>query len=171
MGELWWMMSEIKDIAYRSHDDRFHVVVSHAAIEAIVCACVDAGRKETGGILIGRIEPDGQTAIVLEATPKPPDSSFGWFWFRRGAKGLKQVLEDRWSVGHHYLGEWHFHPGGSSQPSGSDYIAMGKIARDRRYQMPEPILVILGGRPPHQWEMSVAVVPRGEAPCPMILTL
>lgn len=147
---------------FRSPDRRFSVEIGTAAIQTMLAACIKAGRKETGGILIGKIDPSGRVAHVLEATPKPRDSAFGWFWFKRGTHGLKQLLAHRWSVGQHYLGEWHFHPGGSPEPSAPDCIAMAQIASDARYQCKEPILLILGGTPPHRWEISATVYPASE---------
>lgn len=157
-------MSDLRDATFSSPDGRFVVALTQAAIRTIVAASAEAGRKETGGILIGRIESDGHTATILEATPKPRDSAFGWLWFRRGVKGLRVLLEQRWAIGQHYLGEWHFHPGGSPEPSGSDYSAMAEIAGDPRYQSREPILAILGGSPPERWRLSVTVTPLGETP-------
>ena len=139
-------MSDHSDLAFRSLDDRFNVVISNSALQAIIDECAQAGRKETGGILIGRIDPSGDTAVVIEATPKPKGSGFGLFWFKRSPTGLKQLLAERWNRGQHYLGEWHFHPGGSPEPSGSDYHTMEKIAADQRYQAHEPILIIMGGK-------------------------
>lgn len=114
--------------------------------------------------MIGRLEADGHTALILEATPKPRDSKFGWFWFRRGTAGLGRLLQERWKLGLHYLGEWHYHPGGSCEPSSADYSAMAAIAADARYQSPEPILVILGGNPPEHFAVSMTVLPVGERP-------
>lgn len=149
---------------YNSYDDRFSVSICESAIQVMLFACSQSGGKETGGILIGKLDPTGRTALVLEATPKPRDSSFGWFWFRRGVKGLKQLLAERWTVGQHYLGEWHYHPGGSPEPSGPDYAAMAKIAADIRYQCKEPILVIVGGTQSDHWQLSVSVTPHAEQP-------
>ena len=157
-------MSDHSDLAFRSLDDRFNVVISNSALQAIIDECAQAGRKETGGILIGRIDPSGDTAVVIEATPKPKGSGFGLFWFKRSPTGLKQLLAERWNRGQHYLGEWHFHPGGSPEPSGSDYHTMEKIAADQSYQAHEPILIIMGGKPPERWQVSVTVMPIGESP-------
>lgn len=157
-------MAELRGRLFHSHDNRFSVLMTEAAIASMVETCSTAGRKETGGILIGRLADRGALAIVLEATPKPRDSGFGWFWFRRGVKGLRHLLDERWSKGQHYLGEWHYHPGGSAQPSAPDHAAMSKIASDERYQCPEPILAILGGLRPSTWELSISVIPAREQP-------
>ena len=72
-------------------------------------------------------------------------------------------LEERWREGYHYLGEWHFHPRGSPTPSGNDRRAMAKIALDDVYRCPEPILVILGGRPKSDWSLSATLFRDGRA--------
>lgn len=121
-----------------------------------------AGRCETGGILIGRYGAEKWSADIVEATPKPHGSSAGWFWFQRSEKGLARLLEERWSDGFHYLGEWHFHPGGSPIPSGPDIRAMQKIAHDKAYHCPSPILVILGGSPNTKWSFSATLFRNGQ---------
>mgnify|MGYP003635838403 CR=1 FL=1 len=54
-------MLDFYGITYNSFDDRFSVILTDTAIQAMVNACSEAGRKETGGILIGHIEKDGRT--------------------------------------------------------------------------------------------------------------
>lgn len=143
---------------------RFEVVIEDAAHLAMVDACKRAKSMETGGILIGRLTCDGKLAFVCEATEKPSDSSAGWSWFRRGSQGLKGLLAKRWELGMHYLGEWHFHPGGGCHPSRPDVAAMNDVASDERYACPEPLLIILGGRVPDAYQLSVSVFPQGETP-------
>jgi proteasome lid subunit RPN8/RPN11 len=137
--------------------------VSPAAIASIVEASRAAGRSETGGILIGRYGPEGWVADIVEATPKPKGSRSGWFWFQRSSTGLTSLLEERWSKGLHYLGEWHFHPGGSPTPSSSDVRAMLKVADDEAYRCVAPLLVILGGRLDADWSLSVTLFRAGHA--------
>jgi hypothetical protein len=131
--------------------------ISPSAVASMVGASTTAGRSETGGILIGRYGPDGWVADVLEATPKPKGSKSGFFWFQRSDKGLTALLEERWQQGLYYLGEWHFHPGGTPTPSGSDIGAMLKVARDEAYRCSAPLLAILGGHPPTNWSVSVTL--------------
>jgi hypothetical protein len=154
-------MDEAAPLVFVDADGRFEVVMMPEAIGAMVAAAKQAGRKETGGILIGRLDAGGGTAIVLEATAKPADSGSGWAWFRRGVRGLRSLLAYRWQEGRHYLGEWHYHPGSSPAPSGPDREAIAAIARDGRYQCPEPILSIIGGSPT-RWQFFVGVSPNGE---------
>ena len=133
------------------------VWLSSAAVESMLTTARKAGKRETGGILIGRYDPDGWMAEVVEATPKPRGSKSGWWWFTRSNSGLAALLERRWNEGYYYLGEWHFHPGGAPTPSERDKRSMQRISSDPAYQCPQPILVILGGTIDATWNVSVTV--------------
>jgi integrative and conjugative element protein (TIGR02256 family) len=128
-------------------------------ITAMLDACHSAALKETGGILIGRHCEDGHAARISEATLRPRDSLFGRFSFQRGTRGLRRLLEERWQRGLHYLGEWHFHPGGTASPSDTDHRSMHRIACNHDYQCSEPILIIIGGRPPSRYQISATIYP------------
>ncbi|WP_159994016.1 Mov34/MPN/PAD-1 family protein [Roseomonas sp. 18066] len=157
-------MHEAADVLYQDASGRFSVLVTQAAIASMVSVSAAAAQRETGGILIGRLTGNGSTAVVMEATSKPGGSRSGWFWFVRGTRGLTQLLEQRWRQGQHYLGEWHYHPNVSPEPSARDLQTMAAIARDGRYQCREPVLAIIGGHPPTRWRLSVVVSPTGEPP-------
>lgn len=135
--------------------------LSSRAIETMVTLASNAGRHETGGILIGRYSAEGWSADIVEATPKPRGSSSGWFWFQRSQNGLASLLQSRWQAGLHYLGEWHSHPGGLPLPSYPDIRAMQKIADDEAYRCSSPILVILGGRHKAGWSISSTLFRHG----------
>ncbi|HTN15591.1 MAG TPA: Mov34/MPN/PAD-1 family protein [Sphingomonadaceae bacterium] len=160
-------MREARELRFTSADGRFGVVLAITPLQAMLDQAAASDRNETGGILIGRYVDSGAVASIAEATAKPADSWFGLFWFKRGSKGLKKLLEARWSAGEHYLGEWHFHPGGSPSPSRSDEDAMRAVAFDERYHCREPLLAILGGWPEKEWSVSLTVFPLMERPVPL----
>lgn len=155
-------MHDGRPIQFSSRDRRFAVMLGGAALKVIVASSVEARGKETGGILIGHYEGSTLLAVVQEATTKPRDSLFGRFWFERGAHGLKQLLSDRWQASRHYIGEWHYHPGGSATPSDPDLKAMRAIAENPAYDCGSPLLVILGRSPPLHTEFSATVFPVNE---------
>ncbi len=103
-----------------------------------------AKAKETGGILIGYYSADLNLATVLRATGAPNDSRSGSTWFTRGIAGLDEMLRRAWRADQHYLGEWHYHPGGLPEASPSDRAQMHKIASDPKMQCATPVLLILG---------------------------
>jgi proteasome lid subunit RPN8/RPN11 len=43
----------------------------------------------------------------------------------------------------YYLGEWHYHPRGSAEPSEIDIAQMINISKSHSWQCPEPLLIII----------------------------
>jgi len=138
------------------------VWIAPKAIASMIASAVAAGRKETGGILIGSYGPSGWVADVLEATPQPKGSHAGWAWFQRSHQGLAELLALRWEDGLHYLGEWHFHPNASPAPSNADLRAMQAIAREPDYRCQVPLLLVIGGSQA-RWELSATLFRSGHA--------
>jgi integrative and conjugative element protein (TIGR02256 family) len=103
-----------------------------------------AGINETGGIILGSY-PDLTTAEVSEILGPPSDSRAGRYWFERGIKGLKSILNAAWNENQYYLGEWHYHPNGTVEPSPQDFQQMKKISKSEKYYCPEPLMIIIAG--------------------------
>jgi proteasome lid subunit RPN8/RPN11 len=139
----------------------YSATITSAAIFAMRAASEDAGRRETGGILIGRYGSSGWDVEVTEATRKPKGSWAGFTWFRRGNAGLGELLRARWAEDCYYVGEWHFHPKGHPSPSGADIAAMKRTAADPIYDCPIPILLILAGDPKNRWQISATLIHAG----------
>jgi integrative and conjugative element protein (TIGR02256 family) len=135
-------------ISFTSDDASFRIRVKPPAAGEILAACGTAKSIETGGVLVGFYSLDRSTAVVTEASRSPSDSSRGRTWFQRGVRGLRSWLDSAWNrSGTHYLGEWHFHPGGAPSASDTDSKQMQAIAEDEGYRCPEPLLLIVGGSP------------------------
>ncbi len=96
--------------------------------------------------MIGFYTEDQSTAIVTKATPPPRDSRAGRTWFHRGIAGLRLLLEKYWTKPErrYYIGEWHFHTAVDVEPSPDDIDQMTRISRDRKYNCPEPVSLIVG---------------------------
>ena len=137
------------------------VRLTGAALRLIEKEALASADKETGGILVGRYENDGNVAVVTAATERPADSSSGRAWFQRGISGLTAKLRARWAHGEYYLGEWHSHPGGAPDPSNNDIREMRLISIDASYRCPKLIMVIAGtfGQ---SMRISVSVLENGQ---------
>jgi len=146
-------------LSFSSPDAPYTVTFEAAALSKMVSDCVRAGTHETGGILIGKYRSDGRVALISEITSHPKDSISSSVTFQRGTIGLRELLAARWDEGFHYVGEWHYHPGGSPEPSGPDMHTMRAIATNSKYSCREPILIILGGHPPREFKLSATVFP------------
>ncbi|EHK7195921.1 TPA: hypothetical protein JZ896_002664 [Escherichia coli] len=154
----------IKDVTFSCVSAEYMVNLSSSSLQQVIEECIKAGMNETGGILIGSYSEDGSTAFIVEATARPADSIARRTTFQRGIKGLKPLLDSRWKTGKYYIGEWHFHPGGSSEPSADDFMSMTNISSNPNYQCQEPVMIILGGNPSGLYSLSANVFPRGKLP-------
>ena len=149
------------DIIASSDDGRYGVRIAHRRLKELLFMCSEAGHVETGGVLIGRYNRAHNMATVTRACGPPADSRKGWDTFVRGTKGLQQLIDRLWRVNEYYLGEWHFHPGGTARPSSVDARQMKRISESDEYGCPEPVLILIGGKPPADWDTTAYVFPRG----------
>lgn len=133
---------------FKDTSGSFALQIDEHLVDEIRRLCRKNVRKETGGILIGKYSQNLDCAIVKHIEGPPEDSSFGPTWFFRGVKGLKKTLETIWSRERlHYLGEWHYHPFSSPEPSGTDHSYMKSIKENPKVDCSAPVLLILGGDP------------------------
>ena len=134
-------------LEFWSNDRRLGLRLEPALIYRLQLLCVESGDLETGGILIGYYSSNQDCAVPTEITGAPADAQCGRTWFQRGIFGLKELLHLRWHERREsYLGDWHFHPGGSCRPSGLDIASMRALARDKRARCPFPVLLVVGGQ-------------------------
>lgn len=122
--------------------------------------CVSAKGLETGGILVGTYNEAHDVASISDASGPPRDSKSGSTWFYRGVQGLQAWLRRLWTGNCYYLGEWHFHPRAQPKPSETDVNQIREISCSAAYQCPEPLLIIVGGEAPGNWEVAAFVSPR-----------
>lgn len=126
-------------------ETKIQVNIEGAIIRQMEELCKDSRNKETGGILIGYYTSDLKKIVITEVTGPPPDSKKGWAWFYRGIQGLKELLINRWKNKEYYVGEWHFHPNNNANPSLQDIQQIKDIAKSKRFNCPEPLLLIISG--------------------------
>ena len=146
------------DAVFRSADGRFRLFVGADPLAQILDLCLDSHPLETGGVLIGHYNETLDTAIVTRVTGPPPDSRRRRTAFYRGTQGLRELLCALWRKKEYYLGEWHYHPGGSPEPSSADIRRMHEIAESDDAGCPEPILLVAGA----DREMTMHIFPRDQ---------
>ena len=146
---------------YQTPDQKYGCQLSNVAIQGMLTLCQRSKATETGGVLVGYYSENYSYAVVTEVSSAPIDSRSGSTWFQRGVVGIQVWLNSLWKQRQpqYYLGEWHFHPGSTPQPSSTDINQMKNIASSRQYQCPEPLLIIIGGTPPDNWSMRVFIFP------------
>lgn len=147
-------------IIFKSVDNKFSVELNDEILDNIHHECITAKNKETGGILIGKHSEDGMT-IISDVTGPPKGSKQGRCTFERAPADLNKILQDIWDLGYRYVGDWHFHPNSSPQPSMVDDMQLKKFANDKKLNCHEPILLIIGGNQDKGWELSAHVYTKG----------
>ena len=95
------------------------------------------------GMLAGRYSADRHT-VYIEKVVVPVEKLTGRTTFMRKTNGLEKVWEQLSQEGLRYVGEWHSHPNGSTQYSGSDLAAIIDI--EKEVAIENPILMIVGVR-------------------------
>lgn len=148
-------------ITFKSFDNKFFVEFNDIILKDIQNKCIKANSNETGGILIGNYSDNSSRAIINCITGPPKDSKQEKFRFKRGIVGLVDLLDNKWNLGDYYIGEWHFHPNSSSQPSMVDNEQMNKLSLDKSLNCPEPILLVIGGNRDYGWRISLNVYQNG----------
>jgi len=147
----------------RSADGRFGLVFGESVRAELLGHVTRAGSNETGGVLVGHYSEACDCAVVTRVVGPPKDSTAGRTWFVRGVCGLTRLLADCWQRNQgYYLGEWHFHPGGSPCPSPRDNRQMHDIAVDVTHCCPQPVLLLLGGSGAADLRLGAFVYPVGE---------
>ena len=144
-------------IIFKSNNNKFSVAITDTILNNIHQECVKSKNKETGGILIGKYSEDRNTAIINKITGPPNGSKQGKRTFKRAPANLNKLICGKWDLGYRYVGEWHFHPNSSPNPSIVDNLQMNKFANDKKLNCSEPILLIIGGNQNNGWEISVHV--------------
>lgn len=153
----------MNEFIYSSDNKEYTVDIDSNLLEDIFQECNKSLNYETGGILIGKYSDDMRTAVISSLSKAPIDSKSGKTSFKRGIKGLIDILNRKWDEsGEYYLGEWHFHPNRSSQPSQTDIGQMKKLSRNIKLKCPEPILLIVGGNKIIGWDISLHVFKNNE---------
>ncbi len=104
-----------------------------------------SGKIETGGVLIGHMLAKGEYKI-LKASKPGPNAIRTENRFEKDEKYCQKVLLDAFEELDDqglYLGEWHYHPLGSNEPSGIDINSLTEIAIQDNYRIDKPIMIIL----------------------------
>jgi len=147
-----------------STDRCYGLRIPSKVIERILELCRRASCVETGGILVGYYAKSHDCAIVTACSSAPKDSHCGRRYFQRGVHGLQHWLNTLWNRGRrrYYLGEWHYHPHGSSDLSSIDVAQMKRDAEDDSYCCPELLMLIVAGDACDQYSIGSSVYVKGQ---------
>lgn len=99
-------------------------------------------QPESGGQLLGTFSDDA-VQIVTVTIPSRDDvrSRFG---FARLQATEQAEIDEAFSAGLHYLGDWHSHPEYKPSPSSIDVITAKKLFRTSKSELRNFLMVIVG---------------------------
>jgi hypothetical protein len=104
--------------------------------------------RETGGVLVGAIDPQRRRVYVVLSLPSPPDSVEWPTLYIRGCQGLYQRVAgiDAITAGQlGYVAEWHSHPSGHScAPSNDDWRVLRWLTDERAADGLPGLMAIVG---------------------------
>ena len=118
------------DILQAENDDTWQIRVTAPVKQEILASVAEFAPNETGGILIGDVNPIHKVVYVTKALPPPPDSRSTPYMFERGVKDVPETvrrIQSRTGGWIDYVGEWHSHPNGRGQMSQQDKIAARQL--------------------------------------------
>ena len=128
---------------YYLASDNLYIEIKASVLNQIKLQAEGEYPNENGGMLAGRYSADRHT-VYIEKVVVPVEKLTGRTTFMRKTNGLEKVWEQLSQEGLRYVGEWHSHPNGSTQYSGSDLAAMIDI--EKEVAIENPILMIVGVR-------------------------
>jgi integrative and conjugative element protein (TIGR02256 family) len=121
------------------------VFICKEAYEFMKKEVKNTNNLETGGVLIGHINKNGEF-VIRKATLPGTNAIKTESYFLKDEEFTQKELENAFqnfgSKGL-YLGEWHYHPQGTNLPSGTDIKSLTEIAKQDTYRIDSPLLIIL----------------------------
>lgn len=102
------------------------------AVDKIRSLMKRAGKRETGGLLLGHAHRKRKVIYVTDMLPPSKDSKGTPYAFKRGVKDYPEILDRIEAntgglIG--YVGEWHTHPHGLAALSATDHQAVRNIRK------------------------------------------
>jgi integrative and conjugative element protein (TIGR02256 family) len=134
-----------------SHLQRF---LKHTAGDLLVTSGVlrdlyvfawDSYPNETGGVLLGHAFPGSCETAVSQVIGPGPRATHASTTFEPDHEWQAEAVALRWydDPTLEYLGDWHTHPGGTTNPSKLDKDALEVIASSADAQQAQPLMLIV----------------------------
>lgn len=117
-----------------------------------------AAPNETGGVLLGRHDPDTGACVVVEAVGPGADANHQDTTFEPDQHHHETIIAQRYveSGGQTtYLGDWHSHPGGTTHLSFRDRRVLHLVATYEEARCPTPVMAIVAGTPQEGWRVGL----------------
>lgn len=120
-----------------------HILICASTLEHVAnYRQISCWKREAGGQLFAQII--GNDWKIAEATGPRRGDIRTRFGFRANRSAEQREIEERFSVGLHYVGDWHTHPEEQPKPSSTDLLSMQQMVSASRHELPGFIMMIVG---------------------------
>ena len=137
-----------KDCYYCNHDKQVSVNVNQEALDFIQGLIKGNPKIETGGVLAGYIEANGDVVITNASEPGPKALKLATK-FEKDVEFCQNFLDKLYIESNKkvvYIGEWHSHPSENNQPSGTDIKSLSAISHQKEYLTENPTMIIFSNK-------------------------
>ena len=128
----------------------WEVRLKNGLTSRLLTLCIQKGKVETGGVLIGLANYKTKTIHVFDIIEESQDSKGNCTGFLRGIKGLPDQIEsikEKTGSVIGYIGEWHTHPMNMERLSARDKETIKElIIINRRYPIPTCAIIVTNNK-------------------------
>ncbi len=103
-------------------------------------------QREAGGQLFARIT--GPLIEIVEATGPRPTDQRGRYHYHPDKWAEQHEIDDRFTGGLHFVGDWHTHAQRQPEPSSTDLRSIAEMVQRSRHDLNGFVLVVLGTADP-----------------------
>lgn len=134
-----------------SNSDNGKIKIAAKVLDGLTAQVIANAGIETGGVLVGYDDGNGNK-VITHASGPGPNASRSANKFEKDVDFCQKFLDDLWKeFGNRarYLGEWHSHPIENNSPSNRDLKSLTAISVQKEYQTSDPIMIIFtrSGKP------------------------
>ncbi|MBD0331396.1 MAG: ThiF family adenylyltransferase [Chitinophagaceae bacterium] len=129
---------------YCNHDKKHKVYLPEREQQFMQNLIAKNSKIETGGVLAGYIDENGNI-IITNASEPGPKAIQSENRFEKDVEYCQKFLDDLYVQSNRqivYLGEWHSHPSENNHPSGTDIKSLSEIAVQKDYLTDMPAMII-----------------------------
>lgn len=130
--------------SYCKKEDPMKIRIDNEAYEFMQQEILKEPEVETGGVLAGSKLENGDIKVHYASAPGP-NAVTKETEFRKDVNFCQAYLDEKYrneGVRAIYVGEWHYHPSLSNQPSNIDLASLSQISLQKEYLTIKPVMII-----------------------------
>jgi integrative and conjugative element protein (TIGR02256 family) len=133
-----------KDCYYCNLEKEVSVIIEQKALDFMHGLIKENPKIETGGVLAGYLDANGNI-IITNASEPGPNAIKSSTKFEKDVTFCQNFLDKLYLDSNKkivYVGEWHSHPSVNNQPSGTDIKSLSAISLQKEYLTENPTMII-----------------------------